>query len=113
MSSIVTVKFKKARDYSNENKDRIIFTLPAYYRVSRDDLNVMDKGGSYAFEFKGEEAASKFAMKLFSKNNDIFDITTNSIFQFRNESERRVLNLSKLTLFWFGLVDRCFFVLPC
>ena len=26
-----------------------------------------------------------------------------SIFQFRNESERRVLNLSKLTLFGFGL----------
>jgi diguanylate cyclase (GGDEF)-like protein len=41
------------------------------------------------------------------------DYAQGSIFQFRNESERRVLNLSKLTLFWFGLVDRCFFVLPC
>jgi len=36
-----------------------------------------------------------------------------SIFQFRNESERRVLNLSKLTLFGFGLTHRCFFALPC
>ncbi len=34
-----------------------------------------------------------------------------SIFQFRNDSERRVLNLSKLTLFGFDLTHRCFFAL--
>lgn len=40
------------------------------------------------------------------------DHVDGSIFQFRNESERRVLSLSKLTLFGFGLTHRCFFALP-
>ena len=80
MTAIVSVKFKKARDYSNENKDHIIFSLPGIYRVSREDLNDMDKGGVHIFSFKNQDPAEKFAKELFGKFNNIFEITTDFIF---------------------------------
>ncbi|OUL97144.1 hypothetical protein CA601_00810 [Paraburkholderia hospita] len=77
MEPTVKIKFRKAYDYSNKYKDDIIFTLPAAYRISRDDLNDMDKGGTHAFIFKNKDVASKFATDIFSKFNEIFDVTTN------------------------------------
>lgn len=79
MKPTVSVKFKKSRDYSNEYKDFIIFALPGLYRVSRDVLNDMDKGGTHNFEFKNEEVAAKFAKELFSRLNNVLDVTTNFI----------------------------------
>lgn len=79
MRPTVSVKFKKPRDYSNEYKDYIIFALPGPYRVSRDVLNSMDKGGIHNFEFKTEEVAAKFAKELFSRLNNVLDVTTNFI----------------------------------
>ena len=73
----VSVKFKKPRDYSNQYKDVIIFSLPGPYRVSRDVLNSLDKGGVHKFEFKNEDVAAKFAKDLFFELNNILDITTN------------------------------------
>lgn len=79
MKPTVSVKFKKSRDYSNEYKDCIIFALPGLYRVSRDVLNDMDKGGVHSFEFKNEEVAGRFAKELFSRLNNVLDVTTNFI----------------------------------
>ncbi|MBQ4769929.1 hypothetical protein F9U44_00380 [Pectobacterium versatile] len=79
MNPTVSVKFKKSRDYSNEYKDFIIFALPGPYRVSREVLNDMSKGGSHNFEFKSEEVAAKFAKDLFSRFNNVLDVTTNFI----------------------------------
>lgn len=76
MSFNVSLKFKKNRDYSNENKNTIIWTLPPAYRVSAADLNSMDKGGSYTISFKNEDVATKFATELFQSSNNVIDVTT-------------------------------------
>ena len=61
-----------------------------------------------------EGRAGKATLRNYRKDGTLFWSRLHiSIFQFRNESKRRVLNLSKLTLFGFGLTHRCFFVLPC
>ena len=77
MTKSVTIKFKKPRDYSNENKDKIISALPGPYKVSRDALDDMNKSGTHEFNFKNVEVASKFAMEIFSNENSIFDVETN------------------------------------
>ena len=81
MNPTVSIKFKKPRDYSNQHKDFIIFSLPGPYRVSRDILNSLDKGGVHHFEFKNQDVAAKFAKDVFSNRNNIFDVTTNFVVQ--------------------------------
>ncbi|SDW33728.1 hypothetical protein [Nitrosomonas communis] len=79
MKPTVSVKFRNNGDYSNTNKNRIIFTLPGHYRVSQEALNDMDKGGTHHFEFQTKEVAEEFARKLFSSMKNVLDITTKFI----------------------------------
>lgn len=74
MKPSVAVKFRRAIDYSNEHKDKIIGALPGTYKVPREKLNDMDKCGEHIFEFGHEDVASGFALELFTEHNNIFDV---------------------------------------
>jgi hypothetical protein len=76
MAYTVTVKFRKNRDYSNENKDLIIFLLPPRYRISRENLSDLDNGGEHTFVFENLEVAKNFSTQLFLRYNSIFDVRT-------------------------------------
>ena len=76
MSCDVAIKFRKNADYSNENKNKLIFLLPGRYKVSQEDLNGMDQLKIHIFKFDNLESAKNFVSKVFLANNNIFDVQT-------------------------------------
>lgn len=72
----VSVAFRKARDSSNQLKDELIAALPGPYKVKREELNDMDKGGYHPFVFANLLPARNFGRYLFENHSLILYVHT-------------------------------------